>query len=90
MGTMTKKSDMNIRMACVVARKLSYQFPDCREGRLMAAVLTQAILDLFDEREMNSAINHLKGRIWEAEVCGVSADWIRSQLNKAGVYHFET
>lgn len=71
--------------ALAVATKVGFQFPDTAEGRLMRSVFVTSVNDLFLKDHRRSACQHLQGRIFEAEVCGIDADWIRKQLRDAGV-----
>ena len=76
--------------AMAVASKIGHQFPATPEGKLMHAVVKQAIADLFDVSDQSvfvrrKAADYLLGDIYSAEICGVDSSWIRGQLKKAGV-----
>jgi hypothetical protein len=71
--------------AMAVARKIGYQFPRVPEGALMRAIFQQTVVDLFLRSYRHKACRHLQGRIYEAEVCGIDAEWIRRQFAQAGV-----
>ena len=72
-------------VALAVARKVGHQFPPTPEGKLFLNILRQAMLDLFLPDHRYSACKHLRGWIYEAEICGVNSDWIRLQLKRAGI-----
>lgn len=71
--------------ALAVAEKVGFQFPDSPQGQLMKSVFQTTVSDLFLNAHRRSACLHLQGRIFEAEVCGIDAEWIRKQLREAGV-----
>ena len=71
--------------AMAVAKKVGYQFPKTPEGALMRAIFQQSVVDLFLRTFRTGACLHLKGRIFEAEMCGIDAEWIRFQFHRAGV-----
>jgi len=75
-----------------LVRKMSYQFPDCAEGRLMLGVISVALNDLITNRQggeievyRERAAYYLRGDMWHAHIAGVDPDWIRAQLAKAGI-----
>jgi hypothetical protein len=75
-----------------VIRKISFQFPDCPEGRFMLAVIAVALNDLITNRHggeyeiyREAAARYLQGDIWHAHIAGVDPEWIRAQLTKAGI-----
>lgn len=75
-----------------IVRKISYQFPDCPEGRFMLGVIAVALNDLITNRhgtdaEVNreAAAYYLRGEMWHAHVAGVDPEWIRAQLARAGI-----
>lgn len=88
--SMTKKNCAKTRMAFQVSKKIGYQFPDIPEGRLMFAILRQAIVDLCDRSACvrHAAWRHLSGFMRECEVCGIDQDWVREQIMKAGLCNF--
>jgi len=70
----------------LVLRKIGPQFPQSPEGRLMLAVVGQAIRDLHGRgrgcelrarRQRESAARYLGGEMPHAEACGVSSHWVR-------------
>jgi len=74
-----------------LVKKISCQFPDTAEGRLMLAVVNIALSDLITnrrgteiERYRENAARYLSGDIWHALVAGVDPEWIRLQLKIAG------
>lgn len=67
-------------------RKISAQFPDTDEGRLMCAILNCAVVDLGDKNHRHSALRYLNQReIFHAELCEVDSVWVREVLIKCGV-----
>ena len=87
MSSMTKSNNTKARLAYQLGKKISYQFPDSPEGKLWAAVVRQAIQDLYGRTKTASkdAVRYLSDRIMAAELCGVDSEWIRSQVKKAGL-----
>jgi len=93
-----KRADENVRasdkeIANAVTRKIKPQFP-CHqpEGALMFAIVENAIKDLVSVGDANqsTAKHYLNGRMIHAEICGISADWIRRVLKEANLsiaYH---
>jgi hypothetical protein len=79
---MINDSNLNKRAAM---RKISYQFPDTAEGRLMCAVVNCAVTDLSDGTYRNSALRYLNGVMPHAEICEVDSVWIHEVLTKCGV-----
>lgn len=71
--------------AFAVASKVGQQFPASPEGQLMRAIFRTSVDDLFNDHHRASACRHLQGRIFEAEICGIDADWIRKQFRDAGI-----
>ncbi|MCP5013848.1 MAG: hypothetical protein GY938_01030 [Ketobacter sp.] len=71
-------------MQDMAIKKISAQFPDVPEGRLMAAVICQAVRDAVmkrDDIERSRARLYLSGRMEAAEICGVDSDWIRTVVH---------
>ena len=67
----------------LATKKIGYQFPKTPEGKLMWAVVRQAIEDLYrPQSECTTALLYLKGPMWHAQSCGVDPDWIRLILRK--------
>jgi hypothetical protein len=71
---------------------MSYQFPDCAEGRIMLGVIAVALNDLITNRHgseveiaRETAAYYLRGEMWHALVAGVDPEWIRAQLARAGI-----
>lgn len=65
--------------------KIGKQFPTSPDGKLMFAIVANAILDLLEKSERNEAIRYLRGDMWHANKCGVEPDWIRKVLTECGV-----
>ena len=61
-------------------RKVSPQFPNTPDGRLMFVVVAQAVSDLQNSQNRYDANKYLQGRMIHAEVCGVDPQWIRNVL----------
>jgi len=66
-------------------RRISAQFPNMPEAKLMCAVIGGAVSDLFDNTMRGAAVRYLNGEIKQAEMCGVDSVWVRETLQKAGV-----
>lgn len=66
---------------------MSSQFPGTPEGRVCLAIVGQAIRDLDANYEGDriSARRYLRGPMIHADLCGVSANWIRRMLIKAEI-----
>lgn len=89
-GRRTSPETFDIVRALV--RKMSYQFPNCPEGRFMLGVIAVALNDLITNRHggeweiyREAAARYLRGDMWHAHVAGVDPDWIRAQLAIAGI-----
>lgn len=89
--TLQKTSRETFELMRALVNKISCQFPDTPEGRLMCAVINIALSDLITNRRghdvdinRNNAKRYLNGDMWHALVCGVDPDWIRLQLKIAG------
>jgi len=78
--------DNNLRKRAAM-RKISYQFPETPEGKLMCAIVSNAIIDLgsADKAIRLPAIRYLNATIYHAEICEVDSVWIREVLIKCGV-----
>ena len=76
----------------MIIQKIKPQFfqeeNDSAEKKLHFAVVERAIEDLFEKREKSSAENYIKGDMLSAEICGVSADWIRRIIKKIRAIDF--
>lgn len=81
-----------MKLSDLVIEKIKYQFPDNPEGRLMFAVIEQALKDLTAMKRSKekpipdlliraSAENYLRGPMPHAELVGVSSDWIKRVIN---------
>lgn len=91
-GGNRKTSPETFNLVRALIRKISYQFPDCPEGRFMLAVIAVALNDLITNREggeyeiyREAAARYLRGEMWHAHIAGVDPDWIRAQLARAGI-----
>lgn len=89
--TMSKTSRETFDLMHALVSKISCQFPNTAEGRLMLAVINVALSDLITnrrgpemERYRDNAKRYLRGDMWHALVAGVDPDWIRLQLKIAG------
>lgn len=78
--------------ARLVIEKIAYQFPDTPEGRLMLAVVGQAICDLVTQAKGSDialakrrAAAYLCGEIWHAQAAGVDPDFIRRVIAGYGL-----
>ncbi len=71
--------------AQAVATKVGYQFPKTPEGKLMRHIFVQSVTDLYLWAHRRSAVLHLQGWMFEAEVCGINSEWIRYQFRQANV-----
>ena len=66
-------------------RRIGYQFPRCPHGRMMFAIVSEAVRGsqskIPDVRRRERS--YLSGYIYHAEVAGVDSQWIRETLQKA-------
>lgn len=93
--TKPKTSRETFDVMHALVSKISCQFPNTAEGRLMLAVINIALSDLITnrrgteiERYRDNARRYLSGEMWHALVAGVDPEWIRLQLKIAG-FHIE-
>ena len=64
-------------------RRISAQFPQLPEARLMLAVIANAICDLSDKSYRKSALSYLRtANYYHAEICGISSAWIHDTLEQ--------
>ena len=61
--------------AATAANIIELQFPDSPEGKLMFAIVRQAIMDL--PRKCLGAVEFIESEMWCCEVCGVESAWVR-------------
>lgn len=61
--------------------KISYQFPDTPDGRLMLGILNRAALDLLDEGHAREAERYIRNAP-HAELCGVDPMWINEVFQR--------
>ena len=62
--------------AATAANIVELQFPDSPEGKLMFAIVRQAITDL-PKAECLAAADFLNSEMWCCEICGVESEWVR-------------
>lgn len=70
----------------IATKKISHQFPNTPEGKLMFDIISVAINDLGHGAHRESAENFLKNEIPQAEICGVGSNWIKKVLLECEVF----
>lgn len=79
----------NSRRIVLATKKIAPQFPNTLEGRLMLAVLVQALRDAYDARAQvwhkRQALRYLMGTIHCCEICAVDSDWVRMMIRRVGL-----
>ena len=72
-----------IPVATHVSKKIRPEFPTTPEGKLMFAVVDRALRDAYGcEGRMTGKV-YLAGPMPHAEICGVSAAWIRRVIERS-------
>ena len=77
------KYSIKLNMA---AKKISHQFPSTPEGKLMFSIIEQALNDMKSSVNKSTAKKFLENKIPQAEICGVSSDWIKKVLFECEVF----
>lgn len=91
--------NLNLEAAKLISKKIKPQFVDSADGRLMHAIVEQALLDASRviipdprgkhkkmEGEKISAMYYLSHHMVHAEMAGVDSEWIRSIIRKIVVF----
>ena len=71
----------NIRAAM---RKITAQFPDKPESKLVVGIINQAALDTLERNLKDGAEKYLRNS-FHAEMCGVNPIWVRETFVKMGI-----
>lgn len=69
------KRDKRERISAAM-RRISMQFPDTPEARLMLAIIDQAGRDLLENTHRSEAKRYLNNAV-HAELCGVDRVWVK-------------
>ncbi len=71
----------------VVLKCIHEQFPKSPEGKLMFAVIAQAISDIINDfnkqEDRIDALRYIKKDLIHAEICGIKREWVQKLICKA-------
>ena len=69
-------------------RKIAMQFGESPEERLFCSIVQQAIRDAFlpsSEVSKREVLRYIRYDLWNAEACGIDANWVRKTIVDAGL-----